>query len=44
MGMLGYHIDLSIWTQDMIQGMNAFKPLTDPVEGEEAYMRMTNGK
>ena len=37
-------MDISIWTKDMSQGMENFKPLDDPNAGADTNLRFINGK
>lgn len=43
MGLIPYNMDLGKWVKDMTQGMNAFKPMHNPSEGENDNMRMVQG-
>lgn len=44
MGLIPFDMEISKWTKDMIQGMNAFKPMGSPSAGENTYLRMVQGR
>lgn len=35
--------DISVWTKDMTQGMNNFKPMYNAEKGSDDHMRFVNG-
>lgn len=44
MGLIAFHVDLSIWITDLTQGMKNFKPKIDPTKGDTSHVTFVNIK